>query len=250
MLGPDRSVVPNRFAHLYAVAPKLPTRHGVAFPSSDAGAAESSPAKTARRDAADVLREITAAWPRPMAVAELAQMFGERGARDPGDATVPQHLAELLLAAFGAGAIELHSHVPTLAAAAGELPTASALARAQARYSDRVTNLWHETVALDEPLVRQLVPLLDGTRDRIALRMELGPGLHGASDSTPEERLEVRHHRALAVGTCDGDDRKRGGGDAELGGDAADALEAHVDALRVHRLLQREPLGEGTHRMR
>lgn len=40
-----------------------------------------------------------------------------------------------------------------------------------------MTNLRHESVNLDDPLARRLVPLLDGTRDRAALAAALGEPL-------------------------------------------------------------------------
>jgi methyltransferase-like protein len=51
-------------------------------------------------------------------------------------------------------------------------PVASPLARLQATQGEKVTNLRHEVVVLDS-FSRQILPLLDGTRDREALAAAL-----------------------------------------------------------------------------
>ena len=55
----------------------------------------------------------------------------------------------------------------------GARPVAFAPARWQAPRHDFVVNLRHDGVALADPVMRRLVPLLDGTRDRAALVAEL-----------------------------------------------------------------------------
>jgi methyltransferase-like protein len=51
-------------------------------------------------------------------------------------------------------------------------PVGSPLARLQATQGEKVTNLRHEVVVLDS-FSRQILPLLDGTRDREALAAAL-----------------------------------------------------------------------------
>ena len=53
-----------------------------------------------------------------------------------------------------------------------ERPVASPLARWQARDSEEVTTLAYTTVHMEEPAARLLLTLLDGTRDRAAIRAE------------------------------------------------------------------------------
>jgi SAM-dependent methyltransferase len=77
-------------------------------------------------------------------------------------------LAENLLQAFLAGVVELHLHAPPLVSVPGRFPRAPAFARRQAKEGNRVTNLRHEVVPLDE-INRHLLGLLDGSRDREAL---------------------------------------------------------------------------------
>ena len=57
-------------------------------------------------------------------------------------------------------------------AAGVERPVASPLARWQARAAAEVTSLAYTTVRMEEPAARLLLTLLDGTRDRAAIRAE------------------------------------------------------------------------------
>jgi methyltransferase-like protein len=87
------------------------------------------------------------------------------GSPDPTDARV---LAECLLNCYASAAgnlVELHAHVPPFAREPGERPMASALVRAQAAEGQRVTNVRHENIPLN-PVDRQLLAYLDGSRDR------------------------------------------------------------------------------------
>jgi SAM-dependent methyltransferase len=81
-------------------------------------------------------------------------------------------LAENLLQAFLSGVIELHLHAPPLTIQPGRFPRVPGFARRQARERDRVTNLRHEVVPLDD-VSRHLFVLLDGSRDREALVEEM-----------------------------------------------------------------------------
>jgi hypothetical protein len=56
---------------------------------------------------------------------------------------------------------------------ASERPVASALARWQAARGEPLTSLVYTTIRMEEPAARLLITLLDGTRDRAAIRSEL-----------------------------------------------------------------------------
>ena len=84
------------------------------------------------------------------------------------------YLRRLAWAAACAGVVQLHVRVPRLATTPGERPIASAVAQAQLEHGETVTNLRHDAVKLDDEMVRQLLPLLDGTRDLAALVATLG----------------------------------------------------------------------------
>jgi hypothetical protein len=54
-----------------------------------------------------------------------------------------------------------------------ERPVASPLARWQAANGEPLTSLAYTTIHMEEPAARLLITLLDGTRDRAAIRAEL-----------------------------------------------------------------------------
>jgi hypothetical protein len=70
--------------------------------------------------------------------------------------------------------VGVHSYAPRLTTRPGERPLASALARWQARRGGIVTTITGATVNLEGALAREMVGLLDGTRDRGAIVAELG----------------------------------------------------------------------------
>ena len=65
-----------------------------------------------------------------------------------------------------------------------ERPAASRLARWQAREREDITTMAYTTVHMEEPAARLLLRLLDGTRDRAALRADLRE--QSGLDLTPE----------------------------------------------------------------
>ncbi len=85
----------------------------------------------------------------------------------------PRALGEALLDGFRRERLFPHA-APLLAARdPGERPVASPLARWQARSEPELTSLAYQTVRMEEPSARTLITLLDGTRDRAAIRAEL-----------------------------------------------------------------------------
>jgi SAM-dependent methyltransferase len=87
-------------------------------------------------------------------------------------------LREILRALLTAGCVNLHVHDFPCQETVTERPRASRLARYQAAGGDNVTNACHIPVELD-PIARQLVRLLDGTRTHDEVAREL-TGIEGA----------------------------------------------------------------------
>jgi methyltransferase-like protein/2-polyprenyl-3-methyl-5-hydroxy-6-metoxy-1,4-benzoquinol methylase len=86
------------------------------------------------------------------------------------DGPTPQALAEAVLQCFLSNLIEMHVYAPPLVARLSDRPVASPLARLQAENNvARVTSLWHHGVELTV-LDLLVLRLLDGSRDRAALR--------------------------------------------------------------------------------
>jgi SAM-dependent methyltransferase len=82
-------------------------------------------------------------------------------------------LGEALLGAFNSELVMPHRMpVRQYRVSEVERPAASPLARWQARRGSEVTSLAYRTVVMDEPAARLLITLLDGTRDRAAVRAE------------------------------------------------------------------------------
>ncbi len=189
-LHPDRELDPSRLAGMSVVAPKLVSDRGLVFPAAAPDSEAFAPAADGLDDARAIVNAITAAWPRAVSVRDLARTCRAQLPAAADDGSVPRRLAEILVGAYGAGAVELHVHVPPLAAAAGDRPVAHAVARAQVAAGSRVTNLWHENVDLDDPCACRLVALCDGTRDRRALLAALGDDLPAEPETAPGATLE------------------------------------------------------------
>ena len=117
-----------------------------------------------------ILEALVAQSPAALPIAALPQ---ELGTNSPG-----RPLAAIVTDAFVSGIVRLHVHPPRLAREAGAQPKASPLARLEARIGASVTSLLHTRVALPDANVRQLLALLDGTRDHAALAAAMtGPAL-------------------------------------------------------------------------
>jgi SAM-dependent methyltransferase len=107
-------------------------------------------------------------------------------------ALVAARLRHVLLQAYIARVVLLHTCPPTLSARAGEHPLASPLVRAQcARGARVVTSLLHTSIKLEQDGDGALLELLDGTRDRQALAAEL---------SRPLDEIDAALLRLASVG--------------------------------------------------
>jgi hypothetical protein len=82
-------------------------------------------------------------------------------------------LAEFIWMMYRAGVLDLHLHVPPFVVHVSDKPLASPLARWQARQRDVVSTLHHRSLKLSGPIQRGILALLDGSRDRTALRADL-----------------------------------------------------------------------------
>lgn len=123
-------------------------------------------------------------WPQALTFETLLSQararLGLEGTAAGGAADVArdaQVLGTNLLKAYSysGSLLELHVHVPHVALEVSERPIASALSRLQAKSSNRVTNLRHERVRVDE-FDRYLLPYVDGSHDRAMLVDELRTG--------------------------------------------------------------------------
>jgi methyltransferase-like protein len=123
-------------------------------------------------------------WPRAVPFEELCRAARARleDGDSPDAGREKQIVGQCLLASYLAdpdSLAYLWTHPPAFAAAAGDRPVASPLARLQAAHAARATNLRHQTLALDAVNLTVLCRL-DGSCDRAALERELGGALEGA----------------------------------------------------------------------
>jgi len=124
-------------------------------------------------------------YPASLPFAELLAATSERlGEMTASDR---ESLAEVLFAAFAVGLVELTADAPRFTRKVGARPRASAVAQLQLRAgTERPTNLRHERAKIDHPLTRQLVLLMDGSRDRAALVEGLAEWSMAHSQGGPE----------------------------------------------------------------
>jgi methyltransferase-like protein/16S rRNA G527 N7-methylase RsmG len=115
-------------------------------------------------------------WPSAVAFNDLwAQVCTRLGHHPEADALVaggPTLLAESLLQCYLSEMVAFQLRPWGFVGTPGERPAVNALARHQAARGEPVTNLRHRLILL-EPFDIQLLPYLDGTRDRQALRADL-----------------------------------------------------------------------------
>jgi hypothetical protein len=107
----------------------------------------------------------------------------------------------VVLGAARAGAVVLHTAAPRVTTEPGERPLASPIARQQIATGSIVTTLSHDSVNVDHPIARRLLPLLDGTRTRRDLASALGTALEGDSAAARAATLDahLRHLGTLAL---------------------------------------------------
>ena len=148
-----------------------------------------------------VLDVVRAAGPHPLPFDALIERLRAHEGGAPRSDAGDGDPREIALACLRAGVIVPHVVAPRLAFPPGERPTASAIVRAQLADGDVVTSLAHRPLKIDDAAALRLLPLLDGTRDRAALRAALGDALGaGASgDAALEELLERLAGQGLLV---------------------------------------------------
>ncbi|MBM3746177.1 MAG: methyltransferase domain-containing protein [Acidobacteria bacterium] len=183
----DPAWKPDRITRLWAASA------AEAAPAEGAAGAEEfrtpqgAAMSTAHPVARAALRSLVEVWPCSLSFAELLDRVRQRSGL-PSRAEDAGALAEILYWSAAAGLVELHAHPPRCAARAGELPVASPLVRLQLRQGLEVSTLRHTTVKMEGALERELLLLMDGTRDRTALLAALSAF---AESMDPQSRPRV-----------------------------------------------------------
>lgn len=103
------------------------------------------------------------AWPASVLFPEVAEMLAAEGI------ALDRELFRLLFQLVVSRMVELHAWQAPVSHVVSIRPRSSRIARQEAVGTKQVTTLLHGCVGLDDPLVRQLLLLLDGSKDRAAL---------------------------------------------------------------------------------
>ena len=125
------------------------------------------------------------AWPRTLPFAELVERAGALVGAGAPTAAAALDLAEFLLIGDSMDFIRLLAAAPRWVGAVSLRPVASPLARWQASQGPALTNACHQCVRIEDAVLRRLVQLLDGSRDRGALIEEMARFLE-------EQGMELR----------------------------------------------------------
>lgn len=84
-----------------------------------------------------------------------------------------QNTCAILLELYKHSAVELHVYQPKFTSELSEFPQISSLARWQLKRGDKVTTLNNTQVKIDDAFFRELLLMLDGTRNKLDLKREL-----------------------------------------------------------------------------
>lgn len=141
------------------------------------------------------LVELFSVWPSSWSFDELhARTWRRLEGANLADALLsardPAAFAALAAQCFISDVVEAHLAPYTFARAVNERPVASLLARTQAPSTDVVCNLRHRGVPLID-LDRLVLPWLDGTRDRQALRQLLCEAVSAGRVKLPDQQPET-----------------------------------------------------------
>jgi SAM-dependent methyltransferase len=128
-----------------------------------------------------LVEALVARYPRALRFGEIEPRLAAAGWVLDGEG------ATLLMRLAVAKMIELRTWEAPLAPSISARPRASACSRQEARTRAFATTLLHSKMGLDDPVVRRLLQLLDGTRDRKMLL----DALKSEFPAMPEEELEA-----------------------------------------------------------
>jgi hypothetical protein len=141
-----------------------------------------------------LLHALLAKHPVALTGADLQQsasaLLSRQGINVEPEAISAGVLNGFLLQLAERGLLQLRTWQPSLAREAGERPVASPIARWQVKRQGVITNLRHESVKVEDVVGRTLITLLDGTRDRAALRAAMVAALAEHQAKTTEDNIQ------------------------------------------------------------
>lgn len=139
-----------------------------------------------------VYLELGAAFPRALRYGELLGRACRRlGYGEPLDPAVEAKLVRMLVSSLANGVAEFHVYQASFCTEVSKQPVASAIARIHAETGGPVTSMYLASFMLEDPVMRGLLPLLDGTRDKRKLLSELQTRLNHSAHPLTAEAIET-----------------------------------------------------------
>jgi SAM-dependent methyltransferase len=138
----------------------------------------------------EILPTLAAHSPQPVAFEQLRTELGAD----------PESLVDALLDLARRGRVTVHLEPPAIGDANVAQPRVTALARRQAIDGDFCTTLFGGIVRLDGSVIRTLLTLTDGTRDRDQIRAELA---RTSGTELAPQQLEAALHDLAAMGVLE-----------------------------------------------
>ena len=172
----DRNITPENILGLYVASPSKPENPEVDLRANDQTkfVGPTSVMTTSERLVKAAMLHLGAVWPRSVPFMDLLARARSRLNPDPvvvdavNAARDSRTLAEPMIRCYSTLHVELSAHASGFTLEPSDKPKASALARYQAKNSNRVTNRRHENVGLND-LQRHIVSALDGETDRAGI---------------------------------------------------------------------------------
>jgi SAM-dependent methyltransferase len=124
------------------------------------------------------------AWPQSVPFTQLKELLASKGI------VLDQEFPTVMLRLAVARMVEFHTWAAPVSRRITSQPKASATSRQEAALHAHATTLLHSSLRLGDPLVRQFLLLLDGTRDRAELLRALRNKYPDIPEATLAEGIE------------------------------------------------------------
>ena len=190
----DLNVTPERMERLLvagSIRPTAPVQEIADGQTVEFRSARGQTVSTNEAIPKAVYLELGEAWPRALPYCELREQACRRaGIEGTLDLETEAKLIRMLVSSLANALVDFHVYQPPFCAEVSERPVASAVACWEAEAGKPVTSLLLSVAALQEPELRKLLPLLDGTRDQDALRAELRRSDPGITAETLRDSLQ------------------------------------------------------------
>ena len=149
------------------------------------------------------LLRLGSTWPRALHFSELFNEAYNACAIKPDKHESEKALADMLLRAYAGAVVEFHTIPFSFVVNPGEFPVASPLARLQSLNGNKVTNLRHYTIRIEDPVGHRLLQLLDGSRNRADLIDALSQWVDSENVDFLKQATETRSSKTIREKVAD-----------------------------------------------